>query len=253
MVGRIVPNLGREARQNAEGESQQDTHGSQFISAADYNEAAMRLTSVAVVFVSMLFAAVNPPLPELKVEATDGGSQLRVRNVANQPLTAYLIELVGYPGSSFAFYQEGIGIRTIAPGAEDRILITNMTVGAAPEYVKLQAALFDDGTSAGSAEKVAQLIGLRRTTLETTRELIARLEKGKGGDKAAIVEALRQWSVSIPAPTRRERGTPVAVSRSVERDLISTAAAQLTKATFEEVINSLKASERALALSKPAL
>jgi hypothetical protein len=214
----------------------------------------MILFRLPVGFLSVLVAAAGQTsLPELKVEATDGGSALRIRNGAAQPLTACLIELVGYPGSSYAFYQEGVGGRTIALGAEERIAITNMTVGAAPEYVKMQAALYGDGTSAGSPEKVAQLIGLRKTTLGTTRELIARIEKSKGGGKAALVEGLRQWADSIPQPAKRERGTPAAVARSAERDLITATAERLDRSAVGEVLAGLAVSERALAASKPGL
>ena len=55
-----------------------------------------------------------------------------------------------------------------------------MTVGAVPDYVKMQAAIFGDGTTSGIPEKVALLVGRRRATLETTRELIRRCEKGSG-------------------------------------------------------------------------
>jgi hypothetical protein len=211
------------------------------------------LRAASALLALQVAAAAQAPLPELKVEATDGGSALRVRNTASQPLTAFFIELVGYPGSSFAFYQEGIGKRIIAPRSEERIAITNMTVGASPEYVQMQAALYADGTSAGPQEKVAQLIGLRRTTLETTRGLIAQLQKGRDSDKAALVDALRQWAGSIAEPSKRERGSPAAVTRSTQRDLIYGAVARLEDGSVQDVLAALTASERALALSKPAL
>ena len=37
------------------------------------------------------------------------------------------------------------------PGREKRIPITNMTVGAVPDHVKLQAAFYADGTSSAAA------------------------------------------------------------------------------------------------------
>jgi len=215
----------------------------------------MTLPRLAACLLPLMLASAQPPLPELKVEATDGGSALRVKNTAAQPLTAYLIEMVGYPGSSYAFYHEGIPGRTVAPATEVRIPITNMTVGASPEYVHMQAALFADGATAGAPEKVAQLIALRRTTLETTRELITRLAKAtdKASDKAALAESLQQWADSIPAPTKRDRGTPAALARSTQRDAISAAAAQLAKVSAEDLLNTLKTAAAALAASKPAL
>ncbi|MBI4889152.1 MAG: hypothetical protein HY821_00915, partial [Acidobacteria bacterium] len=92
-------------------------------------------------------------LPELKVDATDGGSALVVRNTSAQPLTAYFIELVGYPGSTFSYYKECLSTKPIAAGATERNPITNMTGGAAPDYVQLQAASVADGATAGAPEK----------------------------------------------------------------------------------------------------
>ena len=128
-----------------------------------------------------------------------------------------------------------------------------MTVGAAPEYVKMQAALYADGSTAGVPEKVAQLVALRRTTLETTRALVVRLEKGKGGDKAALVASLREWAESIPAPTKTNRGTPAALARSTTRDLIAAAVASLEADSVANALAALKGSERALAAGKPPL
>jgi hypothetical protein len=214
----------------------------------------MRLTRIAALFTTVLLAAAaESPLPELKVEATDGGSVLFIRNVAAQPLTAYLIELVGYPGSSYTLYQEDIRGQPLASGGKRRIPVTSMTVGAAPEYVKMQAAIYADGSSAGTPAKISQLIGLRRTTLQTTRELIARIDQGKRADKGALVADLRAWAESIPAPTKRDRGTPAAITRSTTRELISDTAAQLEKSSAAEVLVTLTASERALASSKPPL
>lgn len=206
---------------------------------------AMRISLVTAAFLALaVVVAAQSPLPELKVEATDAGSLLRIRNVAPQPLTAYLVELVGYPGSNFALYQEDIAREPLAPGAERKVAISNMTVGAAPEYVKMQAALYAGGSSAGTPEKIAQLTGLRRTTLETTRELIARLEKG------VAATDLRAWAESLPLPTRQERGTPAALTKSTKRDVVFGCIGQLEKNSVAGVLASLKASERALASAK---
>lgn len=203
----------------------------------------MRILAPALVAV---LAAAGAQLPELIVQATDGGSLLRVRNTAAQPLSAFLIEMVGYPGSSYALYQDAVGdLLPIAPGEERKLPIANMTVGAAPEYVKMQAAIYADGSSAGTREKVAQLIGLRWTNLETIRELIARVEKGAGATD------LRSWANSIPQPSKRERGTPVALTRSTARDIISAVAERLDKNSASQLLSNLKAAERSLAASLP--
>lgn len=187
------------------------------------------------------------PLPELRVEATDGGSVFHVRNPANQPLTAFLIELVGYPGSSYAFWNDDIGREAIAPGAVRRIPIVNMTIGAAPEYVKLQAALYADGAGAGTPEKVAQLVSLRKKKLDTARELIARLDKGEGPPE------LKAWAASIPQPTRAQRNTPPALLNSAARDLIQETAQALESTPKADVLARLRGLAESLAASRPAL
>ncbi len=150
-----------------------------------------------------LFAFAQQPLPELRIEAIDGGSVFYVRNGASQPLTAYLIELVNYPGSSYALWRDDFA-DPLPPGAERRIQVANMTIGAAPEYVRMQAAIYGDGTSAGVPDKVGQFVERRRRVLETTRQLIDRIEKAQSGamDKAALLADLEAWENSIPRATR---------------------------------------------------
>src|SRR5258708_40278113 len=90
-----------------------------------------------------------------------------------------------------------------------------MTVGAVPDYVKLQAAIYADGTASGIPEKAAQLIARRRVMLETTRELIRRLEKG--ADKAA----LNEWVASMPRPVgRTDRSFQAVMNQNAARDLV---------------------------------
>jgi hypothetical protein len=159
--------------------------------------------------------AATPPLPELRTEPTTGGSIFYVRNVGSQPLTAWLIELVNYPGSSYSLWMDEIAAEPVLPGVEKRIPVSNMTVGAVPDYVKIQAALYADGTSSGIPEKVAQFIDRRRFMLETTRELIRRIEKGQTAARSLIAETATHFD--------------------------------------DATLTRLRASERALAASKPAL
>jgi hypothetical protein len=175
------------------------------------------------------------PLPELKVEAADGGSVLNVRNPGAQPVTAFLIELVGYPGSGYQLWVDDLGREPIAPGATRRIPITNMTVGAAPEYVKLQAALYAGGGAAGSPEKITELVNLRKQKLATAGELAARIEMGEGSTE------LRGWAESIPAPARAQRNTPQALLANSKRDQIRETAAALETRPKAEVLKGLKA------------
>ena len=122
----------------------------------------------AVLLVALPAIAAEIPLPELRIEPTAGGSIFYIKNNSPQALNAYLIELVDYPGSSYSFWQDETVAEPIPPKAEKRIQVANMTVGAVPDYVKMQAALYAGGASAGIPEKVAQLLDRRRVTLETT-------------------------------------------------------------------------------------
>jgi len=157
-------------------------------------------TFLAGVLLAFSAAGAEMPLPELRVEPTAGGSIFYVRNGSAQPLTAYLIELVDYPGSSYSLWQDDVTGQPIPPGGEKRITVANMTVGAVPDYVKMRAALYADGSSAGIPEKVAQVVARRRTVLETTRELIDRLEKARsaGASKTTVIAGLKRKRLANP-------------------------------------------------------
>jgi hypothetical protein len=195
---------------------------------------------------AVAFLLAQLPLPQLRTEPTGGGSIFYIKNVTPQPLTAYLIELVDYPGSSYAMYQDHAA-EPLAAGAEKRIQVANMTVGAVPDYVKMQAAVYADGTTAGAPEKVAQIVERRRATLGTTRELIRRIA---AGEKSAEI---KQWSDSLPAPTRANRNSQAAINYTASRSLISETLATLQTKSPDETLTALRASERALAASKPTL
>jgi hypothetical protein len=143
----------------------------------------------------------------------------------------------------------------IAPGVEKRIPITNMTVGAVPNYVKLTAALYADGSSSGVPEKVTQLIERRRSNLQTTRELITRLEKARaaGTSAAATAADLKQWADSLQALTRSTQNSQPAINQSAAKTLISDTAARLEAHSLDDTISALHAAEAALAASKPSL
>ena len=191
---------------------------------------------------SALALLLAPPLPELRTEATDGGSIFHIRNNATQPLTAYFIELVNYPGSFYQLWQDETNAAPIPPGGEKHIPNTNMTVGAVPEYVKFQAALFADGSTAGTPEKVEQLLERRRHVLATARELITRLEKSP----PATTTDLKQWAGTIPLPTRTNRNTQAAINNLAAKALILDTAAKLEKTPPSEALTTLRAAERSL-------
>jgi len=214
----------------------------------------MSLKHISAACLMALAASAAQPLPELRVEPTAGGSVFYVKNGSPEPLTAYLIELVDYPGSYYALWQDEVSA-PIALGAEKRIQIANMTVGAVPDYVKMQAALYADGSSSGIPEKVTQLVERRRFTLQTTRELIGRLEKAQaaGTAKASVIADLKQWAESMQPQGRPNRNSQATINQAAARSLISDTAAGLDAHSIAETLAGLRASERALAASKPAL
>jgi hypothetical protein len=199
--------------------------------------------------------AAQPPLPELRTEPTAGGSIFHVRNGASVPLTAFLIELVDYPGSYYALWQDDIAATPIPPGGERAIRVANMTVGAVPDYVKLRAALFADGSSAGVPEKIAQFVERRRFTLKTTRDLIHRLESAQSAakDKQAVVADLRQWADSLEPPRKGSHTSQAAVNQVAARSLVADTAVQIESQSVDAAVASLRGNERALAASRPAL
>ena len=183
--------------------------------------------------------AAQPPLPELRVEPAGGGSVMHVRNLYSQPLTAFLVELVGYPGSSFTYWHEAVGSDAIPAGAEKTFRVQNMLIGAAQDYVKMQAVLYADGSSSGVPEKVALLNTRRAAKLKATRELIARIEKAQSSatSKASLIAALKEWGESTPSIGARAA--------------ISDAIARLDQGSIDATLIDLRNVERALAKNLP--
>jgi hypothetical protein len=190
----------------------------------------------------MPLLATAAQLPDLRTEPTGGGSIFIVKNTSAVPLTAYLIELVGYPGSSYSLWTDDVA-NPIPPGAEKRIQVANMTVGAVPDYVKLQAAVFADGSTAGIPEKATQIVERRRSVLETTRELIRRIEKG------ATKADLTQWAESLQPVGKVKANSQPAINQAAARSLVNETASKLDGGTVAK----LRAEEKALAASKPSL
>ncbi len=187
------------------------------------------------------------PLPQLRIEPTTGGSIFYVKNITSQPLTGYLIELVDYPGSQYSLWQDDV-MEPIAPGQEKRIQVGNMTVGAVPDYVKIQAAIYADGATAGVPEKITQFIERRRFILQTVRQTIERLEKA--GPKEALIADLKH-AAEIPAG-KSTLAAQFTVYRQAESRVFSETAAYLADHSAGETIAWLRAWEKALAESKPA-
>jgi hypothetical protein len=208
----------------------------------------MSISRVAFALLAGAVAVTGQQLPSLRIEAVAGGSVFHVTNAASQPLTAYLIELVDYPGSSYTLFQEEVST-PLAPGAGKRIPVTNMTVGAAPEYVKITAAVYADGSTAGDASKVELILGRRKAVLETTHEISGRLEKAKaaGTAKTAVAADLRQWADSLPPEGKSRRLSAASVNAAAARLTISGAAARLDHSSIDETLAELRTAEQSLA------
>jgi len=203
----------------------------------------LRNLCVAVIATGIMTAA--EPLPDLRTEPVPAGSVFTVKNAGSQPLTAFLIELVNYPGSYYAYWHDDV-TAPLGPGAEKKIPVANMTVGAVPDYVKITAAAYSDGSTAGTPEKVSQLIERRRALLAATRELIPRLEK------ADAKANLKQWADSLQ-PGGKNTRSQASINRAAARLLVMDAAARLEAGSAADVLAWARANEKALAASKPEL
>ncbi len=188
-------------------------------------------------------AIAQSPLPALRVEATNGGSILIIRNVAPQPLTGFLIELLNYPGSYYAFWQDDITSEPIAAGAEQKTQVSNMTIGAVPDYVKMEGALYADGSSSGAPDKVALLVERRRFMLQTLRALIERLQKAqeKSIGEEGLITDLKQWSDSMQPVGKSKRYSQPDINNAAARSLIQSAVKSLGEHSLSETLSELRA------------
>jgi hypothetical protein len=186
--------------------------------------------------------AAEMPLPDLRIEPTAGGSIFYIRNNTAQPLKAYLIELVDYPGSSYSFWQDETNAEPLPPKGERRIQVTNMTVGAVPDYVKMRAALYADGSTAGVPEKVVQLMDRRRVMLETVRQVIARMESAQADTAKA---GLKSWADTLQ-PQGKNRNTPAAMNQAAAHGIVLGAAHRLEGQSFADTLTLLRGWEKAL-------
>jgi len=186
-------------------------------------------------FVAAAAVIAQPALPGLRVEAIDAGTVLHVKNTAAQPLTAFLVEMVDYPGSTFSYWFDELPAG-VAPAAERPFQVANQLPGAVPDSVKMQAAIFADGSTAGVPAKVAQLLDRRRVLRDVTRDLVSRLSSA--ADKPSAIAALRQLAGSAPAASRS------AIVRVLD---------SLVNGSLESTLADLRKTESALAASKPPL
>jgi hypothetical protein len=208
----------------------------------------------AAVFVLALPAiAAEMSLPELRVEPTGGGSIFYIKNNSAVPLTAYLIELVGYPGSSYSFWQDETVAEPIPPKAEKRIPVANMIVGAVPDYVKMQAAIYAGGASAGIPEKVRQLVERRRAMLDTVRQLIGRIEKAQAErtSKSDLIAGIKQSADAMQPAGKGNRDSQAAINQAASRGVMLATNARIGMQSPADALALLHAWERALSANTP--
>jgi hypothetical protein len=124
-----------------------------------------------------------------------------------------------------------------------------MTVGAVPDYVKIRAALYAGGGTAGVPEKVAQLLDRRRATLETIRQLVGRIEKAQaeGTPKSDLLAGLKQWADTLQPAGKGNRNSQAAINQAAARGVVTGTAARLDAGSLAEVLAVLRGWERALA------
>src|SRR3954454_19908677 len=95
----------------------------------------------AIILAGVVTVMAGTPCPEVKAEPVEDGSLIRIRH--NQPhlLTAFLVEIVDYPGNQFSRMQDDLFRPGIAAGDERRIVVSNLMPGTVPDYLKVTAAI----------------------------------------------------------------------------------------------------------------
>ncbi len=195
----------------------------------------MRLLALFA-FGTLVFAA-DVPLPTVSAEpAGDSGSVIRVRNTGSAALTAFVVEMVDYPGNRFGMAQDLIWEKPVPPGETAEYKTGAMMPGSAPEYLKARAAVYADGSTAGLPEKVAMLLDVRRRTLRGIRAVLARM--GDRVDAVLLRADLRSWKDTVDGDTGLVAGIVIE---------------QLKQASASEVRDDLREREKFLSGSKPAL
>jgi hypothetical protein len=216
----------------------------------------MRFHSLtATLILALPLLAADAPMPDLHVEAEASGSILSVKNTYSQPLTALLIEMVDFPSDSFTFTRDELGTLAIPANTEKKLRVANPSPGTAPDHVKIMAAIYADGETAGSAEKVKHILTLRRERLENIRAIIERIETAQKAskDKDAIVADLRQWATTIVPPPPPGMQPITEPAKTLKRNMIVVAAGVVNTKGIADELTSLKRSEAELASSKPTL
>ena len=191
----------------------------------------------------------------MEADPAAGASILRVKNTYSQPLAALFIEVVDSPDGSYSFTRDELGPGAIAAGTEKVIKVANPLAGESPQLTKVSAAIYEDGATFGTPEKLKHILDLRRARLSNTREIIQRIEADQkaGKDKDAIVADLRTWATTIVPPPPPDMQPITDPAKTVKRNMVVVAAGQVGTRGVEAELGNLKKTEGELAASKPAL
>jgi hypothetical protein len=187
-----------------------------------------------LVSISVSLWAIEPRLPEIRIEPKVGGWVVYIRNPTAQPLTAVCLAAVEHP-----FWEDEIR-EPIPPNGEKRIEFDH------PGAVTVQAAIYADGTTAGDTKIVGQFLETRRFTLNTARDLVKTLQKAQ---KLNTPKATVAGDLKIQADTLRLQ--PIG---EASRDLILRTISQLegTK-SYSDVLLDLLKEESNIATSRPSV
>lgn len=134
----------------AEGKSLRDQPANSAVTgrtpAAMLSIAMTRRALVSLVTTGWLIAsAPELTLPSLSAEPSEVGSVVRIRNTSAVPVTAFVVEMVDYPGNHFKMMQDEVWGKAIDAGAEREYQIPAMMPGTVPEHLKVRAAMYADG------------------------------------------------------------------------------------------------------------
>ena len=185
--------------------------------------------------------AADATCPQVKSEPLDDGSVMRVVHHEPQPLTAYLIEIVDYPGNRFAHMEDELFRTSIPSGVEKRIVVATLMPGTVPEYLKVTAAIYADGRTCGPPSKLKLILAPRREKLQFTRALIEQIEKSAAGGASTdrLMADLNERRRSISAGSS---GVVAHITNLLKNGSSS-----------DDILGALRLVERTLATSKPAL
>jgi hypothetical protein len=147
--------------------------------------------------------------------------------------------MVDYPGNNFQIVVDEVWGKPLPSGHERTYHTPALMPGTVPEYLKVVAAIYEDGTTAGKAEDTAILLDDRRRKLRGLQAILPRLEKLHPGKTAPqIIADLRTWKDSLASELR------------FVADIVIY---QLERVPVPELLEDLRGREQAVANSKPKL